>query len=83
MALFASCSKEFQRLRSTQAQQAALLETLQSDLRAASQKLMDLDAANTQQILNFSQRTSALESRLVGDGSASAGATPNPSGPQS
>eukprot|EP00975_Prorocentrum_lima_P006061 1308951-Prorocentrum_lima.AAC.1 len=44
---------------------------------------MALDSANTQQIMNLSQRTSALETRLAGDGSASAGATPNPSGPQS
>eukprot|EP00969_Alexandrium_andersonii_P268290 11855553-Alexandrium_andersonii.AAC.1 len=33
--------------------------------------------------MNLSQRTSALESRLAGGGSASAGATPNPSGPWS
>eukprot|EP00969_Alexandrium_andersonii_P292410 12923898-Alexandrium_andersonii.AAC.1 len=65
-ALFASCSDEFQKLRSAQAQQAAVLEILQSEVSVISQTLQGLDSNISQQFSNINQRISALESRSSG-----------------
>eukprot|EP00969_Alexandrium_andersonii_P364366 15464001-Alexandrium_andersonii.AAC.1 len=81
-ALFASCSEEFQKLQSAQAQQAAVLENLQSEVRNILQKAQGLDSTIPQQFANINQRISALESRSPGAEPASAGVTPNSGGPQ-
>eukprot|EP00969_Alexandrium_andersonii_P215446 9515863-Alexandrium_andersonii.AAC.1 len=79
-AFFASCSGEFQSIRSAQAQQAATSEGLKSAIAALAQKLHDLDYTITQQLPNFGHRTSALEARPTGAQPASAGGVPNPVG---
>eukprot|EP00969_Alexandrium_andersonii_P190800 8428863-Alexandrium_andersonii.AAC.1 len=72
-ALFASCSGEFQSIRSAQTQQAATAEGLRSEILALNQKRQDFDSSITQQLQNLSHRISALEARPTGAQPAPAG----------
>eukprot|EP00969_Alexandrium_andersonii_P016263 712240-Alexandrium_andersonii.AAC.1 len=77
-ALFASCSEEFQSMRNSQAQVSATIAGLQAELLADDAKLKGLDNSIGQQMSNFNQRISALESRPTGVQPAFAGGNPNP-----
>eukprot|EP00969_Alexandrium_andersonii_P192312 8494666-Alexandrium_andersonii.AAC.1 len=79
-ALFASCSGEFQNIRNAQTQQAAATQGLRTEIRALSQKLLDLDPTITQQLQIINARISALENRPVGVPLAPTGGAPNPVG---
>eukprot|EP00969_Alexandrium_andersonii_P364126 15463465-Alexandrium_andersonii.AAC.1 len=65
-ALFASCSEEFQNVRSSQVQVTSAVEGLKADFLADDLKLKNLDITIGQQLSIFNQRISALEARPTG-----------------
>eukprot|EP00969_Alexandrium_andersonii_P352182 15437100-Alexandrium_andersonii.AAC.1 len=79
-ALFASCSEEFQSIRSSQVQVTSTAEGLKAELLAHGQKLQHLDNSINQQLRILGRRISARETRPSGVQPASAGGDPSPVG---
>eukprot|EP00969_Alexandrium_andersonii_P157125 6945571-Alexandrium_andersonii.AAC.1 len=75
-AVNASCSGEFQSIRSAQAQQIASVEGLKGEILALNQRLLDNYGNINQQLEIFKHRISALESRPAGAPPASSGGAP-------
>eukprot|EP00969_Alexandrium_andersonii_P267645 11827883-Alexandrium_andersonii.AAC.1 len=65
-ALFASCSEEFQNLKSIQAQVMSASESLKAEAASLDAKLKSLGNYIGQQLSNMSSRISILESRPTG-----------------